>query len=374
MQVTINKERVYWLIDELLARWQATPKRYPFNRPDSIIPQTIIPDGLRQDKRILSNWYIAVDGNMKGRVASLEAFRGHIRIWEKYPWFYDPKFLLWEKPGRIEDIYQEFLPIDKKINTRALFINYRHLMQYYDSSGINLIKGVKNWDEAVRRILNKRTKKALDGAGYAGQGLFGHQHKMVSMLVYFYDWEKLLKPRFPYPSPADIHNFRVGLTSGGIVVTGAKNGTIRDYEAISAPWRAIVMQYIIECKKDPIDVADVLWLFSNLMCGNSPMTHTPRDPEPATSGMFSQEDLQHHNGVKQFLHGKYRKDLQETCLICPLLDGCGYAIPAQPYYSVGSIVLRPRPRIEDHIDRTHMQEPVYPAQQEHQQTSFNLLE
>lgn len=371
MQARTDKKALFWLIDELLVRWRATPRRYPFNRPDAIIPQTIIPDELRKDQEALAVWYIAVCNQMKGRVASMEAFRGNLRILSKYPWFFNPREVLKNYgPRDLEQVYKEFLPIDKETNARGLLWNYRLLDVHYDGSAIKLIKSLTSYDEAERRLRNKRTKRERVAAGSAGEGMFGFQHKMVSMLVYFYDWERWFKKRYPYPSPADIHNFRIGLTSKSLIVEQVEGDTIKDYEGISAPWRKAVMEYIIERGEDPVDVADVLWLFSNLMCGNSPMTHTPREEKEADNGMFEEKELPHFNGTVQFLHPNYRKDLEETCLNCFLLDKCDYAIPARPYYNKGLIVLRKRPKIELSIDLSRIKEPVFEADIDHPKLPF----
>jgi hypothetical protein len=366
MKVRTDKEALFGLIDELLVRWRATPKLYPFHRPDSIIPQTIIPDALRKDKEALAVWYIAVCNQMKGRVASMEAFRGNIRIWEEFPWFFNPREVLFNRgPKEIEAIYEKHLPIDKKNNVRGLFWNYRLLDVHYDGKATNLIKKITSYDEAERRLRNKRTQRERTAAGVGGEGMFGFQHKMVSMLVYFYDWERWFKKRFVYPSPADIHNFRIGFTSKSLIVENVKDDTIKDYESISAPWRAGVVEYIVERGEDPVDVADVLWLFSNLMCGNSPMTHTAADETPNSSGMFDATELPHYNGEQQFMHPSYRKALEETCLNCFLLQKCDYAIPARPYYNRGVIVLRKRPKIERFFDLSQIKEPVHITVDEH---------
>jgi hypothetical protein len=257
------------------------------------------------------------------------------------------------------DIYGEFLPIDKETNVRGLLTNYRLLDVHYNGKALDLIKGMNSYEEAVRRLRNKKTKQERVAAGIAGEGMFGFQHKMVSMLVYFYDWEGWFKKRFIYPSPADIHNFRIGLTSKSLVVEEAVNDTIKDYEGISAPWRKAVVEYLVERGEDPLDVSDVLWLFSNVMCGNSPMTHTPREEQEAGNGMFEEKELPHFDGEIQFLHPSYRRDLEQTCLNCFLLDRCDYAVPARPYYNKGMIVLRRRPKIEMHVDMSKLKEPEY---------------
>jgi hypothetical protein len=253
----------------------------------------------------------------------------------------------------------------------------QHLYTYYDSNARNLFKGVTDWVEAVRRARNKRGTKEIREAGYAGQGLYGHQEKMVSMQLYFQDWEGWLKKRFPYPAPSDLHNKRVAVAGKGLVVqglagdnSGEYGGVVIDDEMVAKPWRDSVLRYIIEFKEDPIDVADVLWLFSNLMCGNSPLTATSKNPKTNGSGMFDVEDLPHADGVQKFLHPKFRKDLEATCLICPFLQTCNFAIPARPYYDKGWLVFRPRPKVEDHIDRTHLKEPVFTTPTVSTQHSF----
>lgn len=370
MHVSTSEESLFWLIDELLVRWRASPKLYPFNRPDAIIPRNIIPEELRKDKEMLAVWYIAVCNHMKGRVTSLDAFRGNIKIWEKYPWFFIPRQALWESDKRLLDIYDEFLPIDKKVNVRALKLNYQFLETYYEGKALNLIKGMASYEEAERRIRNKRTKREKDIAGVAGEGLFGFQHKMVSMLVYFYDWERLFKKRFPYPSPADFHNFRIGLASKSLVVTGAKDDTVRDQEKISAPWRAMVFKYIVTRKVDPIDVADVLWLYSSVMCGNSPLTST-RKAELNGNGMFEQDHLPHHDDDRRFLRPNYWPALAESCLRCLLLDRCNYAVPSAPYYSAGKIVLRPRLKVEQLLNPKHLGKVSYLPDEDHPTLPFD---
>lgn len=364
MKVTISHERLKWLIDELLARWRATPKRYPFNRPDAIIPQTLVPNELRRDRKMLANFYVGINCHMKGRIASIQAFRSHIALWQKYPWFYEPRRMLWESPERLMEVLEEFSLIDRDASIRDLRINYRHLETYYDGNALNLTKGVENWDEALRRILNKRTQRALQKAGHGGEGLYGHQHKMVSMTVYWHDWEGWLKPRFPYPSPSDIQNFRWGV-GGAAILTDAKPGeAIRGYDVLGIPWREGVLRYIIENKEDSKDVADVLWLGPNLLCGNSPLTQTTKNPNKDGSGMFEEDALPLVQSEQKYLNPKYRKALEETCLICPALSQCKYAVPARPYYDEGKFVFRQRPRMELYFDVRKLTEPTYEARGE----------
>lgn len=358
MIIEPSYEATVAVINELLARWRSTPMRYPFNRPDAIIPQKIIPGWLRENKQIFANWYVAVCLHMKGRITSLDAFRGHIRVAKKYPEFYIPHRVRWHSDDTLIKILTECrLTSDHRNVIRDWRMNTMHLDTYYHGNAINLLKGLTSWEEAIRRIKNKRTKKERKEAGYAGEGLNGFQEKMVSMLLYFFDWEGWLDPRFPYPSPSDIQNIRAAIAGGALRIIDPDS--TRRHDFFTAPWREMVLRYIRERNENPIDVADVLWLFGNLMCGNSPLTETRIDEGINGSGLFDEENLPHHLGVEKFLHPAYRRRLEETCLVCPFRKFCHLVIPAQPYYKKGIVDLRRRIKMEEHIDISQLSEPVY---------------
>lgn len=361
MHVTISQERLTWFIDELLARWRSTPKGYPFNRPDAIVPQRLVPSELRKNSRELANFYVAINCHMKGRIASAQAFRGHIALWQKYPWFYEPRGFLSAPRKKNLEILEEFSLIDRENTLRDLAINYHHLDHYYEGDALNLTKGITSWDEALRRILNKRTKRAVKEAGYAGQGLYGHQEKMVSMTLYWHDWEQWLNPRFAYPAPSDIQNLRGGVTSGSLITDAKPGDVVRGYQILASKWREGVLRYVIDEQEDPIDVADVLWLHSSLMCGNSPLTSSTKEKERAE--IFPEGELKNSDAIEQYLTPKNRKALEQTCMVCICRTSCNFAVPARPYYDKGQFVFRPRPKVEDFFDLSQIREPTFPTEE-----------
>lgn len=366
MQVTTDYEALEWLLGEvLLPRWRSTPKGYPFNRPDAIIPQTMVPDWLRKDVQLLSNWYTWVDEHMKGRVDSLEAFRGHLRIVAKYPWFYHAREVIYRRPAELIAVLEDCISTDKVNVARDIKVNAVHLHTYWDGWASNMLRGIHSYDEALRRILNKKTKTQRARAGWGGEGLYGHQEKMVSMLLYFWDWEELLSPRFPYPSPSDIQNVRVGIAAKALVVDGLSGDSTRNRELLAAAWRDVVLRYIVEHKADPREVSDVLWLFGKHMCGRSPLAETSKRPGTPDSGMFAAEEIPYFDGVAKFLHPDYRDTLEATCLVCPFRERCDVVVPARPYYDKGLIELRPRPRVERHIVYHKPKEPTFQTPENH---------
>lgn len=354
MKVTVHPERAFALLDALVARWKK--RQFPFNKSDAVIPQTIIPSTLRAHKKDLGLFYFYLCIYMRGGIESLQAFQALLRMRENHPMLFDPLHAQWESEHYVQQVLKEYIGWDARNASRIWVENSRRLVSAWNGNPLLLYKGVTTYDEATRRIRNKRTVRDLDEAGTGGAGFMGFQPKMVSMLTYFYDWEGLLRPRFPYPSPADFHNFRLALSTGALEVK-AGTGNVRSTEALSAPWRSVVMDYIKSRKADPLDVADALWLFSLVMCGNSPLTANWKAENG--SGMFTHEDLPHRTKhADHFLAPRYRASLATTCLRCPIRESCTLAIPARPYYTKGLLVLEPRLRVEDYLLPIHPDTPV----------------
>lgn len=384
MQVIVHYDKVFKLLDVLVARWKK--KQYPYNRPDAAIPQRIIPPELRKDKFVLACWYFYACIYMRGGIESLQAFNALIRMWRDSPHLFDPAHAALMKPEDIRLILKKYVGWDSKAASINWVFNSRWLMQTWQGNPLNLIKELRAYEEAERRISNKRTKKAFLEAGVDGAGFRGFQPKMVSMILYFYDWEGWLKPRFYYPSPADFHNFRIGLALSAIelqftpheeTLHQIKNGDVplytRAIEKISKPWRDAVVAYLRARKADPVEVADAIWLYSLITCGNSPATVTKEVPSkeelpdefwPDGRRKWKQLSLvanPHFNEVWD--HGAWvaarkSKGLQQTCFVCPLARECTYAIPARPYYTKGKLILRKNPMIKMDVPFDSFREPA----------------
>jgi hypothetical protein len=347
MHVVVHQERVSELLDVLLARWRSIPKHYPFDRKDAVVPQSIIPKEMRQNQFTLACFYFYACIYMRGGIESLQAFSALIKMWRKYPDLFDPMHAAWLQPRDIQPILKEFIGWDSKAASKNWIENSRRLRNNWQSNPLCVIKGLSSYKEALRRIRNKISKRDKKEAGPRNEGFLGFQPKMVSMILYFYDWEGWLKPRFLYPAPADFHNFRLALANRIMVVTPS-TATIRSSEKISAPWRKALMDYMKKTGADPIEVSDVLWLFSLTMCGNSPATLTfevhPLTRRPAH--LFAHAGVEEEWDHMQWVRTK-RQRLERTCMICPFEKTCMFGIPARPYYRLGLLELRPRPKLEN---------------------------
>ncbi len=182
---------------------------------------------------------------------------------------------------------------------------------------------------------------------------------MVSMLLYFYDWEGWLEVPFLYPAPADFHNFRIGLNQGIITVTKTNGKPLRATETLSKPWRDGVMEYLRVRGATPVEVADAIWLFSLVMCGNSPQNATMQ-VETNGSGMFDPNALTHDLTNQFFRNRRFRKAMLNTCLRCPLSERCTLTVRARPYYTKGLLTTDPRARLEVSIGKVNLDTPSRP--------------
>jgi hypothetical protein len=344
MKVVVHQEKVFELLDALLARWKSNPKQYPYNNPDAIIPQTIIPQGLRADKVTLSRFYFYVCIYMRGGIESLQAFKAMIRIWEEHPTMLDPYFAQWTPPSQMQALLKKYVGWDSKAASINWIDNSRRLMQSWKGEPLRLVRGVRDYDEACRRIKNKLGKGERAKAGHDGHGFRGFQYKMVSMLLYFYDWEGWLTPRFLYPSPADFHNFRLGLNQGAIEVVAMEGRDLRSEEALSKPWREAVMAYMRERRADPVEVSDALWLFSLVTCGASSLTQTKTLKHRP---LFQHSDVSEEWDHQRWLDAQTTESLRNSvCFSCPLSQNCSLIIPAKPYYRKGKLLMFRRPKLE----------------------------
>lgn len=345
MEITVDRDILFPVLDTLLERWRA--KRFPYQKKDAIIPQTVIPDELRRNKKALAIFYFYLCIYMRGGIESLQAFNAMLRMRTDHPHLFDPSYVHghWMTPEEVQPIIKQYVGWDSEAASINWVTNSRRLVDNWGSNPLNLIKDLTTYDEALRRIRNKLTDREFRSDERKYEGFRGFQPKMVSMILYFYDWEGWLTPRFLYPAPADFHNFRLGLNQGAIRVKGLNGRPLRAEEALSAPWRDALMDYLRMRGADPIEVADAIWMFSLVMCGNSPLNTTKEERENG-SGMFDIENLPHIMESSSNFSSAAKKKLKETCLRCPLIADCRYSIPSRPYYRKGELRMKPRPRIE----------------------------
>ncbi len=358
MQVHTDKKAGYAMIDKLVYLHQN--KRYPFNRRDAVIPQKIIPPELRQDTYTLACFYFYICIYMRGGIESLQTFNAIIKMWREHPDLFNPIRAQMLAPEYVQTLLKTYIGWDSGAASINWVTNSVRLVKNWNGNPLNLLKNLHSYEQALKRIRNKLTKRDVRQAGPGHEGFRGFQPKMVSMLIYFYDWEGWLEKRFLYPSPADFHNFRLAIANGALMVSLRAGEHLRSSEKLSAPWRKLVMNYLKDRGADPLVVADALWLYSLVLCGNSPVTMVrelkPRSVkirnkkkevigEKLVIGLFEHSQTKEEWDTVRWAAHK-RQQLKQTCLACVLAVSCKYAIPSRPYYRKGRLILRPRIRVE----------------------------
>lgn len=330
MRVTVDRRQAAKVIDALIERRKKGLQ--PYDSPRASVPQELIPEDIRKDKRLLARFYFFVCIYMRGGVESHTAFRQLLKMWRAHPELFDAFAVSKLTVEYVQSILKEFVGWDSKNAGTYWHRNAVLLTQHWGGEALSITRNLTSYEEAVRRIARKSGNKgSLDAKE---EGFWGFQHKMVSMLLYFFDWEKLLTPRFAYPSPADFHHYRILIATKAVVVETSNGVPIRFSEKVSRPIRETLMWYLKSRGVDPIILADALWLFSLLLCGESPATMTKESDEPFHPRLWGE-------GLRR----RFRK----TCGRCPFASECEVAIPAKPYYRRGQIVLRKRPT-EDEVE------------------------
>jgi len=339
MKVTMKKERFTFVVDALLERQRK--KLLPYNENGATVPQYLIPDEIRSNTHTLACFYFFLCIYMRGGIESHTAFRQLIKMWFKHPKFFDPKLASQIKESEITEVLKEYVGWDSKNAARFWSLNAKRLAKQWGSNPLELIKGLSDYNEAVRRIARKTTKqKNLDTKD---DGFYGFQEKMVSMLLYFYDWEGWL-PKFLYPSPADFHHYRLFIANEAIIVKTSNGNKIRYSKQISAVIRKGLLDYLkANTNTTTIELADALWLYSFSMCGNSPATITKVSID--TKELFRKAGIEEWWNFDGWINTR-TKSLAKTCVVCVLGKTCKFGIPARSYYSRGIIELRPRPQIQ----------------------------
>ena len=169
MLVIINRKIAFELFDALLERSTATPKRFPYDQKDAILPQAHLSKDLRGDKRLLACFYFYACIYMRGGIESMQVFRTLERMLMEHPALFDPYVVGWLAPSGMETVLREYIGWDAKRASINWVENSRRLVRNWDGNPLNLLAGLHNWNEALRRLRNKRTKRDVRAAGMDGE-------------------------------------------------------------------------------------------------------------------------------------------------------------------------------------------------------------
>ncbi len=359
----INKKRAFKIFDILIDLYRN--KLSPFDiatRPQDpqFLPESL---PLKSLDHALYLFYVCL--YMRGRIKSHQAFNQFKVLYTDFPDFFnpiliqsDPEYYYNELCTQLKKGYLAFSVTD---NARFWIENSCELYQYWKGDPRNLFncltyknrETAKGYDLICKNIIRKRIKKNLKTPqlhdhlyeNYQIRGFYGFQEKMVSMLSYFYVDAGIISS-YLFPSPIDFHVSRILIMQDIINVQGIKNG-INSPTVLSAG-RKITSEYCSKTNVGAVELADVLWLYSQLMCSNSP--DRTRFNKGESKGRSTEITISSTiRWTKSNLDNYF-----DTCHVCKLKTTCKGYISEMPYYIKGQFKL-----IDAQIP---IQQPLFPLQ------------
>ncbi len=338
MRVTVNRDRGVAVVSTLVSLWRE--KSYPFDR--AILPQELIPKEIRKDRYTLSVFYFYACLLMRGGIESETAFRQLFKIHSLFPHLFIPEQAQLMDLDDLTEIVGTHIGWDKRAVATFWIENSKRLTRTWGGDPLSLFRNISTYDEAVEQICNKSRKgdRVLDDPRHAG--FVGFQHKMTSMILYFYEWEGLLPEDIDYPPPVDFHHCRIFLGHRILTTRGRKSPNLRYDTRITHPIRSFLSWYTETHHVTTIELADALWLYSKLMCGEAP-TNTIKEQKVGAINHQSVLPLPFEAHFKKEEWELTRtKETIRTCGVCPIRSTCHFSVPANPYFRSGVLRLTPR--------------------------------
>jgi endonuclease III len=296
----------------------------------AVLPQEYKPDHLRpggayfgSHEHVMYFWNIC--SYMTGRVKSDLAFQTMTRIFNdavagnnEQLGLFQVDNLAESEPTKVADILRSYGFGRQELTARQLIENAKKLRAQYDGDPLKIFDGVQSYEECLARIKN-------DGKG---NGFLGFREKMVSMILYFYNDEKLL-PEMHFPLPVDFHAIRVAAATKMIDLP---EETVRS-KALEDTLRDIYGGYSQKMDIRDVELANAVWQLSSGLCNKSPGN---------LSEMVDGKMLPIQLNEYDFKQGEafYR-----ACGRCVLKNHCQFFVPSAPYYNYGRIIIRDRQAI-----------------------------
>lgn len=318
--ITLDHDKADQVFGRLMELYKANGD--PYSRPEAILPEDprFWPDNLEMGGTQEAQYWFALCYYMRGAVDSTLAAQQLGRFYEKFPDVFEVEVAASLEPDELRKLlFGNGLPFMSPTVAKFWVAN----AQYMATLGFNDVRqlyiGVESYDELVSRI----TK------------LDGFQRKMVSMITYYLDVRKLLAP-LTYPIPVDFHVMRIVNANEMLIHSEPPRGGNYGSDAAQDAARELTAAFCERNEVAPRDLAAAVWLFSNVMCGNSPVTAMTTLEYKARATEYFWVD---HRWTESKVHAFNR-----TCGVCPLSETCEWSIGAPPWYRGGVMLARERRR------------------------------
>lgn len=329
-------------------------KRYPYHRPP-VQDELYMPEGMQWGSREHRLYLFILCIWMKGGITSDAAIKALSRFYADYPEVFLPENytglekyeLLWVIDWLGWILPQYGLGVNINEAKQHFVWNLLKIGKHWGCDPLNLFEDVQKhaeetWQsyqyakrvyDALSAKLIRNPRLALDELLETPNGFYGFQHKMVSMIAYFYVHAGCVKP-FAYPVPVDFHILRVLFATGVLWMPHRMRRRPWQYrERIVFMARKITLRYVVEMKEDPQALADGLWLLSRTNCRWHPGNRC--SVEKTRKGRHRKiTDIPFK--WTPYIERRYDK----SCGICPVENLCGWTIPSAYYYVKGAILVR----------------------------------
>ncbi|MDB5160078.1 MAG: hypothetical protein JWO99_341 [Candidatus Saccharibacteria bacterium] len=340
IQVTVDKEHAYPILDELLRAYANNEAPYNLDRVRLPHDPRHMPETLEYGSRDHAMFLFNVCYYMRGGIKSNDAVKRMSAVYDDHPALFDPEYVRGlsmseDMEGILNQEIQGVLKahgLGFQATVAGQWIENSWRMKEYEDDPRNIFNGVTTYEQSQELIQNKKNK-----------GFIGFQEKMTSMIIYYLMDEDLIEP-FNFPIPVDLHVMRVSIANEMVGFSDSEGnplpyGTNLFTKETLAALRGLYLDYAEERNVNPLRLCDAVWMLSESSCGRHPGNTTI---EPLGRKI--------RNGRKTYLIPKLvdvenpgqQKAYAESCAICPVQDTCEFNIPGTQYYVGGNIIIRGR--------------------------------
>lgn len=324
MQVLVDKTKADAVLGKLLGAY--LEKDYPFNQPGAIPPQIKenLPRSLPWGGREHSLFLFALCYWMRGGIKSHTATRSLGRLYRAEPEIFLPETVDSISADHLANHFSRVgLGFNAEETGRGWKTNLERIRDQWAGDPRTLFHEVSTYEDACDRIQNRRTT-----------GFYGFQHKMVSMLTYFYMHADIID-QWKFPIPVDFHVLRTVFSHGIIRVVEGNGGSNGLYtKPVLAATRQVFMDYAVEHNVSPVHLCEAVWIFSGIMCNLHPGNRSEGGSSKVRYGRKTKVVP-----VARWTPSQ-QKAYDRTCAVCVVSRTCDWSIAAADYYIGGKIVLR----------------------------------
>lgn len=337
MTVHIDWSRVETVCGRLLAA--SDNRAYPYQELWAL-PQTFIPQVIKEDSRVHACFLFCVCHYMRGTIKSDHAVKQLVRLWKKHPEYFDPEYVR-EHVGldTLEEALGSVIAYKKKEMAFFWKDNLTRLAEEWGSDPRNLFAGNMTSALMYERIRGRKlTKREQELTGTERIGFWGFQKKMASMLAYFLMDAGLVAP-FTASPPVDFHLIRVMLATGMLAPQGRENGSDYRYEHLESLGVKVLETYARKHQVNMVTLGNALWMLSVVICSMAPGTRSTAVARGADGKKVYPVpvpvDWNRTSDVALYL---------TSCARCPVEELCSFNVYAGPYYQQGALLYLPRER------------------------------